>query len=49
MRAAEADLHALAEGEAGTLRVGTFQSAGVRLLPGAMRRYVERWPNVRCA
>ena len=46
MRAAEADLHALAEGEAGTLRVGTFQSAGVRLLPGAMRRYVERWPDV---
>jgi DNA-binding transcriptional LysR family regulator len=46
MRAAEADLHALAQGEAGTLRVGTFQSAGVRLLPGAMRRYVERWPGV---
>ena len=46
MRAAEADLHALAEGEAGTLRVGTFQSAGVRLLPGAMRRYIERWPEV---
>ena len=38
MRAAEADLEALAKGEAGTLRVGTFQSAGVRLLPGAMRR-----------
>ena len=47
MRAAEADLHALAEGEVGTLRVGTFQSAGVRLLPGAMRRYVERWPGVQ--
>lgn len=46
MRAAEADLNALAEGEAGTLRVGTFQSAGVRLLPGAMRRYRERWPDV---
>jgi DNA-binding transcriptional LysR family regulator len=46
MRAAEADLRALADGEAGTLRVGTFQSAGVRLLPGAMRRYVERWPGV---
>ena len=46
MRAAEADLRALADGEAGTLRVGTFQSVGVRLLPSAMRRYVERWPNV---
>jgi DNA-binding transcriptional LysR family regulator len=47
MRAAEADLTALAEGEAGSLRVGTFQSAGVRLLPEAMRRYVERWPDVQ--
>lgn len=46
MRAAEADLHALAVGDAGTVRVGTFQSVGVRLLPGAMRRYVERWPDV---
>ena len=46
IRAAEADLRALAEGEAGTLRVGTFQSAGVRLLPRAMRSYVERWPDV---
>ena len=46
IRSAEADLRALALGEAGTLRVGTFQSAGVRLLPGAMRRYVERWPDV---
>ena len=46
IRAAEADLNALAVGEAGTLRIGTFQSAGVRLLPGAMRSYVERWPGV---
>ena len=37
---------ALAEGEAGTVRVGTFQSAGVRLLPGTMRVFVERWPEV---
>jgi DNA-binding transcriptional LysR family regulator len=46
MRAAEADLVALAEGEAGTLRVGTFQSAGVRLLPEVWRRYVDRWPRI---
>ncbi len=46
IRAAEADLHALASGEAGTLRVGTFQSAGVRLLPDTMRRYLARWPGV---
>ena len=46
IRSAEADLNALAVGDAGTVRVGTFQSVGVRLLPGAMRRYVERWPEV---
>ena len=27
--------------------MGTFQSAGVRLLPEAMRRYVDRWPGVQ--
>lgn len=46
MRAAEADLHALAEGEAGTLRVATFQSVGVRVIPPVMRLYVERWPAI---
>ncbi len=46
MHAAEADLRALAEGEAGTLRVGTFQSVGVRILPRVMRRYVERRPGI---
>ena len=46
MRAAESDLRALAEGEAGTLRVGTFQSVGVRILPRVMRLYVERRPGV---
>lgn len=46
LRAAEADLTALAEGQAGTIRVGTFQSAGERLLPRVMRRYVERRPDV---
>src|SRR4051795_8285536 len=33
MQAAQADLHALRAGEAGTLRIGTFQSAGARVLP----------------
>ena len=46
MRAAEADLHALAEGEAGTLRVATFQSVGVRVIPPVMRLYVARWPAI---
>ena len=47
IRAAEADLHALAAGEAGTLRVGTFPSAGLRLLPSTLRSYAQRWPDVR--
>ena len=46
MHAAEADLRALAEGEAGTLRVGTFQSVGVRLVPPVMRLYMERRPGI---
>lgn len=46
MRAAASDLRALAEGEAGTLRVGTFQSVGVRILPRVMRLYVERRPGI---
>jgi len=46
MRAAEADLHALAEGDAGTLRVATFQSVGVRVIPPVMRLYVERRPAI---
>jgi DNA-binding transcriptional LysR family regulator len=46
LQAAHADLKALRAGEAGTLRIGTFQSAGARLLPEIMRRYRDRWPQV---
>lgn len=46
LRAAQADLHALRAGEVGTLRVGTFQSVGARLLPEVMRRFAEQWPNI---
>ena len=46
LRAAEADLHALAEGEADTLRVATFQSIGVRVIPPVMRLYVARRPAI---
>jgi DNA-binding transcriptional LysR family regulator len=46
MRAAEADLAALARGDAGTLHVGTFQSASVRLLPRVMRGFVARRPGI---
>ena len=44
--AAQADLTALAEGQAGTLRVGVFQSVGQRILPEVMRRFVADWPQV---
>src|SRR6266480_6851391 len=44
--AAQADLAALGEGEAGTLRVGVFQSVGQRILPELMRRYLLAWPKV---
>jgi DNA-binding transcriptional LysR family regulator len=46
LQAAQADLAALADGESGTLRVGTFQSVGARVLPTAMRRFTAEWPSV---
>jgi molybdate transport repressor ModE-like protein len=44
--AAQADLTALHDGEAGTLRVGIYQSIGQRILPDVMRRYAAAWPLV---
>src|ERR671932_2244217 len=44
--AAQADLNALGDGEAGTLRVGVFQSVGQRILPELMRRFLGAWPKV---
>jgi molybdate transport repressor ModE-like protein len=44
--AAQADLTALGDGEAGTLRVGVFQSVGQRILPELMRRFLQAWPLV---
>lgn len=46
---ARADLLALAEGESGTLRVGCYQSVGVRLLPRVVREFQATWPRVRVA
>jgi DNA-binding transcriptional LysR family regulator len=39
-------MDALAEGAAGTLRVGIYQSVGERLLPALLRRFREQWPRV---
>jgi DNA-binding transcriptional LysR family regulator len=46
LQAAEADLTALAEGNAGTLRVGTFQSMSIRVLPDAVRRLMQVRPDL---
>ena len=40
--AARADMASLRAGETGTLRVGTYQSVGARVLPAVMRRFTER-------
>jgi DNA-binding transcriptional LysR family regulator len=46
LEAARADLEALAAGEAGALRVGTYQSIGQRILPAVIRRFSVDWPRV---
>jgi DNA-binding transcriptional LysR family regulator len=46
LKAAQADLAAYAEGAAGPLRVGTYQSVSSRLLPALIRRYKDAWPKV---
>jgi DNA-binding transcriptional LysR family regulator len=44
--AAQADMAALAEGAAGPLRVGIYQSVGARILPALLRRFRQSWPRV---
>ncbi len=46
MEAAWADLAALAAGDAGTIRVGTYQSVGAKILPELMRRLVVERPGL---
>src|SRR5262245_1689215 len=46
MKAAQADLAAFADGAAGPLRVGTYQSVSARLLPALVRRFKEEFPKV---
>ncbi len=45
--ALRADLDQLVAGESGRIRVGTFQSAGARILPGVIREFRSHWPDVR--
>jgi molybdate transport repressor ModE-like protein len=46
LAAAKADLDAMAAGDAGVLRVGTFQSASNRLLPPTLAHFRTLWPNI---
>jgi DNA-binding transcriptional LysR family regulator len=46
LQAAQADLAALDAGDAGPLRIGTYQSVGARLLPTLLRDFAARWPKV---
>ncbi len=46
LQAAQADLAALDAGDAGPLRIGTYQSVGARVLPALFREFSEQWPDV---
>jgi molybdate transport repressor ModE-like protein len=47
LRMALAQLEALGQGEAGTLRVGTYQSVGIRVLPDVAASVAETRPDLR--
>lgn len=44
--AAKADMAALEAGDAGRLRVGTFQSVGAKIIPTLLRRFATSHPGV---
>ena len=46
LNAARADMLALQAGETGSLRVGTYQSIGARVLPEVMRRFRAGFPKI---
>lgn len=46
LQAAQADLAALDAGDAGPLRIGTYQSVGARVLPTLLREFAAQWPGV---
>jgi DNA-binding transcriptional LysR family regulator len=46
LSAARSDFTALATGAAGTLRVGTFESSGTRILPLLLQAFRKAWPSV---
>jgi DNA-binding transcriptional LysR family regulator len=46
LQAAQADLAALDAGDAGPLRIGTYQSVGARVLPELLRVFSAEWSQV---
>jgi DNA-binding transcriptional LysR family regulator len=46
VQAARADLAALAMNGGAPLRVGTYQSVGIHILPAVLRRFRDLWPQV---
>lgn len=46
LHAAQADMVALVQGQAGGLRIGTFQSVGAKIIPDLVRRFVGAWPRI---
>jgi len=47
LNAARADMASLRAGETGTLRVGTYQSVGARVIPEVMRRFRTEHPAIQ--
>src|SRR5437016_7987441 len=46
LQAAQADLSALSNGDAGPLRIGTYQSVGAKILPILLSQFRAEWPKV---
>jgi DNA-binding transcriptional LysR family regulator len=46
LAAARSDLESLDAGTSGSIRIGTFQSAGARLLPKILADYRRTWPAI---
>jgi DNA-binding transcriptional LysR family regulator len=47
LASAQADMKSLADGSAGVLRIGCYQSVGSRILPRILSRFRSQWPGVR--
>ena len=46
LQAAQADLEAFNAGDAGRLRIGTYQSVGAKILPTLLSGFRAQWPKV---